>query len=349
MKIMVAMSGGVDSSATAAMFLEQGYEVEGATFSLFDGNAAVGGAAEVCAKLGIRHHVLDLSRSFKEKVIDKFSSAYQSGVTPNPCIWCNQNVKFGEFYDWAMENGADYIATGHYARVEQVGDRYRILRALDKKKDQSYVFYTLSADKLAKLKLPLGYLTKDDARSEAAKSGIVIESGESQDICFIPDGDYVAYLARNGVTSPEGDFIGPDGSILGRHKGVVNYTVGQRKGLGISFPEALYVNRIDASENKVYLSDNESLFSNALIAGDVKITYPDELTEARRVKAKIRYGHDGEDATARILKDGRLLIEFDKPQRAITPGQSAVLYDGDAVIGGGIIISKAYAEDSYGD
>lgn len=339
---MVAMSGGLDSTAAAILLMEQGCTVEGATFGLFAGNDAVMRAAEVCAALGIKHHVLPLEAAFEEQVVGRFASAYRQGVTPNPCVMCNKAIKFGAFYDWAMAQGADAIATGHYARVSDVAGRMRLLRAKDDKKDQSYVLYTMEASKIAHLRFPLCDLDKDAVRAIVAERGIAIRGGESQDICFIADGDYGAFLEGIGVTGLPGDFVDAGGRVLGKHRGIIHYTVGQRKGLGLAVPEPVYVSNIDAALNRVYLSDNRSLFRRGLVADEVHIIYPDDLARPRRVTARIRYNHRGATATAEIIADGRLSVVFDEPQRAITPGQSVVLYDGDILLGGGVI---AYATD----
>jgi tRNA-specific 2-thiouridylase len=336
-KIMVAMSGGVDSTAAAILLLEQGYAVEGVTFALFGGSQAAEQAAEHCARLGISHHVLDLSTEFERQVVAPFADAYARGITPNPCVWCNRAVKFGAFVDYAEAQGAVAVATGHYARISMAEGRPYITRAADLKKDQSYVLYTLSARRIVRVRFPLGTLDKAEARAVVARRGIHIPAGESQDICFIPDGDYAAFLVQRGLAERPGDFVGPDGKVLGRHRGILHYTVGQRRGLGLALPEPVYVSGIDAEENRVQLSGDAALYKGGLIAREVHLPYPEDLSAPRRVTARIRYGHPGAEATALMLPDGQLELRFDRLQRAIAPGQSAVLYEGDRVLGGGII------------
>ncbi len=298
-------------------------------------------ASNVCKSLDIPYHVVDFSQDFDKYVIEGFISAYENGATPNPCIECNFRLKFDKLFDFAMENGCDYIATGHYARVE-FDEKYgrRVLkRGLDTKKDQSYVLWRLDKNKLEHTLFPLGnIISKDETRALAMSVGLDVASKkESQDICFVPDGDYAKFIEDyRKKTYPVGDFGDLQGKILGRHKGIIRYTIGQRKGLGLALPAPMYVVSKDLNKNQVVLGFNEDLFSRELYATEVNLTAIDSIDAPIRVKAKIRYNQEANDATA-TMENGLLHIVFDETQRAICKGQSVVLYDGDIVLGGGII------------
>lgn len=298
-------------------------------------------ARGVCENLGIPYTVVDFSSDFDKYVIENFISAYENGATPNPCIECNFRLKFDKLYEYGMENGCDFIVTGHYARIEY-DEKYgrRVLKkGLDHKKDQSYVLWRISKDKLEKTIFPLGnILSKDEARELAAQAGLDVSTKkDSQDICFVPNGDYAAFIENYRKKSyPVGDFVDLQGKILGKHKGIIRYTIGQRKGLGLALPASMYVVSKDLEKNQVILGFNEDLLSKELYANDVNLSAIDEITEPLRVKAKIRYNQEAKDAYA-TMENGLLHIVFDEPQRAICRGQSVVIYDDDTVLGGGII------------
>lgn len=336
------MSGGVDSSAAAVRLTDMGYSCSGAIMRLFvDGGAAAdpfADAAKVAERIGMDFSVIDAESEFRAMVMDEFIKSYLRGETPNPCIVCNKKLKFGLFADKAAEMGMDYIATGHYARVDTVGDRYVIRKGLDEKKDQSYVLYNLSQKVLSRLLLPLGELTKPEVRELAAEAGLqVADKKESQDICFVPDGDYAGFIERNAGEIAEGDFVLRDGKVMGRHKGIVRYTIGQHKKLGLGIHTPLYVLEKNAAENKIVLGSSEELFQRRVNAVDVNWMACDEPADSLRVRAKIRYKHVEQPATVFVTGEGKATVEFDEPQRAITPGQSVVFYDGDVLVGGGVI------------
>lgn len=344
-KVMLGMSGGIDSAMSAYMLKSQGYDVTAVNCCFYknegDQGEAVKDAAAVSAKLGLPFEVVDLQKPFYEKVIKSFIDTYTKGGTPNPCIVCNRNLKFGAMLDLAIEKGFDYIATGHYARIEKdaVTGRYLLKKGLDPNKDQSYVLYCLTQHQLSHTLFPLGSITKDDVRRKADELELIRKKGESQDICFVPDGDYAAFIERQtGMSFPEGDFVTVDGKILGTHKGIIRYTVGQRKGLGLALPAPMYVKEKDTENNRVILCDNQSLFTTSLYANEINLITCDEITEPLRVKAKVRYKHQEQWATVTQPEKDLLHIEFDEPQRAIAKGQSVVLYDGDTVVGGGTIL-----------
>jgi tRNA-specific 2-thiouridylase len=297
-------------------------------------------AAVVCGQLGIPHTVLDYRTLFRERVLDYFAASYLRGETPNPCVVCNKQIKFGAFLASAGEMGCGLIATGHYAIIERQEDgRVRIRRGACEKKDQSYVLYSLRQDQLARALTPLGPYSKEEVRRLAAESGLAVsQKSESQDICFVPDGDYCAFLERyTGGKPPPGDFVDQDGAVLARHRGLWHYTIGQRKGLGVGFGRPLYVTAIRPEDASVALGENELLFRRELTARDVNWIDFERLAEPRRFDAKIRYGAKPAPALATPLPDGRLHVRFDEPQRAVTPGQSVVLYQGDYLVGGGVI------------
>lgn len=346
-RILAAMSGGVDSAAACLLLKQQGYEVGGATMLLRDGGEVEAEDARRAAEqMGIGFHLFDLRREFQEKVIDEFTRVYQSGGTPNPCVVCNRTMKFGMFLEKALALGYDGIATGHYARMEEKNGRYVLRTARDRVKDQTYMLCGLSQWQLAHTLFPLGTVeSKAEIRALAEQAGLELShKHDSQDICFVPDGDYAKFIEKyTGKKTPEGDFVDKDGNYIGRHKGIIHYTIGQRRGLGIPAASRLYVCEISPKTNTVVLGDNEDLFSSELEADNVNLISVDSLTEPKRVTAKIRYRHKEQPATAWQTPDGILHVKFDEPQRAITKGQAVVMYDGDEVVGGGVI-NKIYSQ-----
>ena len=343
------MSGGVDSSV-AALLMED-YERVGCTMRLFDSEdnedredsccslKDVEDARAVCRRLGIPYYVFNYKDEFEEKIIGKFIDSYRRGRTPNPCIDCNRYLKFGGLMQRAMELGCDCVVTGHYARIDRVDGRYVLRKAADESKDQSYVLYSLTREQLGHVRFPLGELTKDEVRRIAEEHGFVnARKHDSQDICFVPDGDYAAFIEGRIGALPEGDFVTADGRALGRHRGVVRYTIGQRKHLGISVGEPIYVVGIDTVGNTVTLGDESLLFGTVCTAADFNWISGEAPAAPIRCKAKTRYRHREQPCTATANPDGSVTIVFDEPVRAITPGQAAVLYDGDIVLGGGEIV-----------
>ena len=354
-RALIAMSGGVDSSVAAWLMQQAGYDCTGITMRLTR-NETLGqsgfhtccsekdieDAAEVAYAMDIPYEVLDFTADFREQIIEKFVRVYEAGGTPNPCIDCNKYMKFRHLLDWARAHGMEYVVTGHYARVEQdeATGRFLLKKGLDEGKDQSYVLYNLTQEQLAHIRLPLGGLHKTEVREIAEQHKFVnARKHDSQDICFVPDGDYAGFIARyTGRDCPAGDFVDESGRVLGRHKGIVHYTVGQRKGLGIAADAPLYVKRIDAAENRVVLSGNDALFSRELMANDFNWIAYDVPPRELRATARVRYHQREQAATVTVLEDGHVHLVFDEPQRAITPGQAVVLYDGDTVLGGGTIL-----------
>lgn len=333
------MSGGVDSSVAAALIMETGCQCVGGTMSV--GCALENDAADaraVCGRLGIDHFTFDLSTEFEKEVICRFIDDYEKGLTPNPCVECNRYIKFGALIDKAREVGCEYIATGHYARIEHKDGRYLIKKGADESKDQSYVLWALTQHQLCHILLPLGGLTKARVRELAAVNGFEnANKADSQDICFVPDGDYASFIeSRTGKSYPCGDFVDSEGKVLGKHKGIIRYTVGQRKGLGLALPAPMYVYKKDVKNNRVILSDNESLFCNTLETNGFNWVAFERPDAPFKATVKTRYKSAFADATVYPDKDG-VKIVFDTPQRAITPGQAAVVYIGDTLIGGGVI------------
>ncbi len=353
-RIVVAMSGGVDSSVTAALLKEQGHEVIGMTMQIWDYSSFtakngdtfgsccslddVYDARRVAEGLDIPFYVVNFEKDFQQQVIDRFCDDYFSGRTPNPCVLCNQVLKFELLLRRARELEADTLATGHYARIEREGERYLLRKGLDPAKDQSYFLFTLTQEQMRRVSFPLGGMTKDEVRGHAARLNLrVAEKAESQDICFVPDGDYVRFLEEErGAGKMDGEIVHVSGQVLGRHQGTYRYTIGQRKGLGLGWTEPLYVVGIDAGQRRVLVGERSQLAVPELTLHEVNWSIP-EPSEPLRTACRIRYRHQEVAATVTPLPDGRAQVLFDVPQNGVTPGQAAVFYDEDRVIGGGWI------------
>lgn len=355
-RALIAMSGGVDSSAAAALMCSRGYECVGVTMKLYDAEQTDSSRLKACCtledaedarsvayRLGMQYYVFNFKEDFREQVIGRFVDAYERGETPNPCIDCNRYMKFEKLYQRARVLGYDTIVTGHYARIayDETSGRWLLKKGRNAAKDQSYVLYAMTQEELAHTQFPLGeFESKDEVRKLAASYGFInAEKHDSQDICFVPDGDYAAFIERyTGKQYPHGNFIDEFGRVLGEHQGLIRYTIGQRRGLGIAAGKPVYVCRKSVADNTVTLSDSASLFSTRLTARDFNwIAFAQPPEHPIRVAAKPRYRAKEAPATAEAHPDGTVTITFDQPQRAITAGQAVVLYDGDTVIGGGTI------------
>jgi len=353
-KALIAMSGGVDSSVSAHLMKKEGYECVGCTMRLYENNIIgedmlstccslkdTQDARSVCERLDMPYHIFHFENLFQKEVIEHFVCSYENGLTPNPCIECNRRFKFDHLFDKMEQFDCDYIVTGHYARIEKDENtqRYVLKKAVDLSKDQSYVLYTMTQNQLAHTIFPLGGYKKTEVREIALENNFVnAKKHESQDICFVPDGDYVGFMERyRNKKYKEGLFKDTKGNVLGKHKGYVHYTIGQRKGLGIALGHPAFVVDIDPKENVVVIGSNEDLFKTTLEATNINLISVENLYEPRHIKAKIRYGMTEQPATVEQIDEDRIRVVFDEPQRAITRGQAVVLYDGDVVVGGGVI------------
>ncbi len=360
-RVVVAMSGGVDSSVTAALLKERGFEVIGITMQIWERSEDWGGccgigsiedAKKVANRLGIPHYVLNFRDIFRERVITNFCEEYGEGRTPNPCIRCNQYIKFDALMKKAKELGADYMATGHYARIEreefrvdslEVGEkaraRYVLKKGIDTKKDQSYVLHTMTQEQLEHTLMPLGNFTKEEVRQIAREKDLAVaDRPESQEICFIQDETYREFLEKcmpEGVRP--GSILNKEGEVIGKHRGIIFYTIGQRKGIGVATKEPLYVIAIDKERNSIVVGKEKDVYGDELIANDVKYIAVAGLKEPAKLNVKIRYLHQASPALVSPLNKDEVKVKFEKPQRAITPGQAAVFYDGDIVVGGATI------------
>lgn len=348
-KILVGMSGGVDSSAAALILIQHGYEVDGCTLKLFDKAESsccsvsdVMDAKAVCRKLGIEHYVFNFKELFRERVMDSFAESYINGETPNPCINCNRYIKFDKMLARAKELGYDGIATGHYAGIlyDEKSGRYLLKKAADERKDQTYVLYNMTQEQLSSTVFPLWDKDKPEIRSIAENYGLVnAHKPDSQDICFVPDGDYAAFIEQHtGKIFPGGDFIGTDGVKMGTHKGYIHYTIGQRKGLGAAFGKPVFVCGKNPVTNTVTLGDSSDLMSDIVEAEDINLISVPDIKGEMRISAKIRYNMQAVSGVLASVGDSRIRVKFDTPVRAAAKGQALVIYDGDTVVGGGKIV-----------
>ena len=356
-KVAVGMSGGVDSSVAAYLLKEQGYDVIGVTMQIWQdedplemaenggccGLSAVDDARRVADMLGIPYYVLNFKREFKEHVIDYFMDEYMHARTPNPCIACNRYVKWEALLNRAMELGCDYIATGHYARICKLDNgRYALKKSATVRKDQTYALYNLTQQQLSKTLMPVGEYDKDEIRKIAEQIGLLVaDKPDSQEICFIPDNDYASYIEREtGRNFPQGNFVDLNGNILGKHKGIIHYTIGQRKGLGLSLGTPAFVVDIRPDTNEVVIGTNEDTFSDRLLADKINFMSIPEVAGERNVTAKIRYSHQGAPCKIKMAGDDMIDCQFEEPVRAVTPGQAVVFYDDDIVVGGAVIMGS---------
>ena len=354
-KVVVGMSGGVDSSVAAYLLKEQGYDVIGVTMQIWQdestqiqeenggccGLSAVDDARRVAGELGIPYYVMNFKREFKEQVMDYFIGEYRLGRTPNPCIACNRHVKWEALLKRSLDIGADYIATGHYARIEQLANgRYAIKNSVTAKKDQTYALYNLTQEQLKRTLMPVGEYTKEEVRVIAEKIGLLVaDKPDSQDICFVQDGNYAAFIEEHtGKKASEGNFVTSDGTVIGRHKGIIHYTVGQRKGLGLALGYPAFVLEIRPETNEVVIGTYEESLTTVVRAKQLNFMSVEDLKEPLRVFAKIRYNHKGAWCTVERTKEDEVTCCFEEPQRAVTPGQAIVFYDGEYVLGGGTIL-----------
>ena len=354
-KVVVGMSGGVDSSVAAWLLLQKGYDVMGVTMQIWQdevpeqveenggccGLSAVDDARRVASRLEIPYYVMNFKQDFKENVIDYFMDEYLKGHTPNPCIACNRYVKWESLLKRSMDIGADYIATGHYARIEKLPNgRYALRKSATSAKDQTYALYNLTQEQMSKTLMPVGEYTKDQIRTFAEELGLpVAHKPDSQEICFVPDGDYAKFIEENsGKKIPEGNFVWTDGTVIGKHKGITHYTIGQRKGLGLAMGRPVVVTEIRPETSEVVIGEADAVFRTTLRADRLNwMSVPDIEGEARFL-AKIRYNHSGSMCTVRKIEEDLVECTFDEPVRAVTPGQAVVFYDGDYVAGGGTIL-----------
>jgi tRNA-specific 2-thiouridylase len=347
-RALVAMSGGVDSAAAAIIMRESGYDCVGVTMKLIASGGSkccsledINDARQAAWKLGIPHYVLNYTEAFTRRVIEPFIASYESGETPNPCIECNRHLKFSLLLRRAFELEAETLVTGHYTRVEKSGSRWLLKKGLDPAKDQSYVLYMMSQQELSHTVFPLGNYTKAEARKLAAEHGLAnAGKTESQDICFVTDGDYAAFIENyTGKKYPEGNITDTEGKILGRHRGLIRYTLGQRRGLGIACNVPVYVSKKDVAANTLVLGDESTLYSKSFEAGNVNLIACENLAQPARLGIKTRYLQQESFALVEQTGTDRVRVTFEKPQRAVTPGQAAVFYDGDIVVGGGTILA----------
>lgn len=354
-KVVVGMSGGVDSSVAAYLLKEQGYDVVGVTMQIWQdesadvvedhggccGLSAVDDARRVAAKLDIPYYVMNFKNEFQKNVIDYFVREYKAGRTPNPCIACNRFVKWESLLTRSLSIGADYIATGHYARISQLPNgRFAIRNSVTAKKDQTYALYNLTQEQLSRTLMPIGDYTKEEVRKIADDIGLVVaHKPDSMEICFVPDNDYAGFIEREtGDISVPGDFVDTSGNVIGRHDGVIHYTVGQRKGLGLAMGKPVFVVAIHPETNQVVIGDDSDVYTDKLYANHLNMMAVPDITEPVHLMAKIRYSHSGTVCTVRKIDTDTIECTFDEPVRAVTPGQAVVLYDGEYVYGGGTIL-----------